>query len=50
MYRMYDLKLERGGRPRSRSWTIMHRITPDSPLYHHTPESLATNEVSSRSH
>jgi inward rectifier potassium channel len=46
MYRMYDLKLERDWAPAlSRSWTIMHRITPDSPLYGHTPESFKTNEV-----
>ena len=46
MYRMYDLKLEREWAPAlSRSWTIMHRITPDSPLYRQTPETLASNEV-----
>jgi len=46
MYRMYDLKLERDRAPAlSRSWTIMHRITADSPLVDHTPELLATNEV-----
>jgi inward rectifier potassium channel len=46
MYRMYDLKLERDWAPElARSWTIMHRIAPDSPLYHETPESLVANEV-----
>lgn len=46
MYRMYDLKLERDWAPAlSRSWTIMHRIVPDSPLYGQTPESCAKNEI-----
>jgi inward rectifier potassium channel len=46
MYRMYDLKLERDWIPAlSRSWTIMHCITPESPLYGQTPESFAKNEI-----
>jgi inward rectifier potassium channel len=46
MYRMYDLKLERERAPAlSRSWTVMHRITAESPLHGATPESLAANEV-----
>jgi inward rectifier potassium channel len=46
MYRMYDLKLERDwAHALARSWTIMHRITEDSPLYGQTPESFAKNEV-----
>jgi inward rectifier potassium channel len=46
MYRMYDLKLERDRAPAlSRSWTVMHRITADSPLLGHTPELLAADEV-----
>ncbi len=45
MYRMYDLKLERDWTPAlQRSWTIMHRLTPESPLFGQTPESLATGE------
>jgi inward rectifier potassium channel len=46
MYRMYDLKLERDRAPAlSRSWTVMHRITPESPLSGATPGSLAGDEV-----
>src|SRR4051812_14688626 len=46
MYRMYDLKLERTRAPAlSRSWTVMHVITPKSPLYGMTPELLAKHEV-----
>ncbi len=45
MYRMYDLKLERDWTPAlQRSWTIMHRITPESPLFGQTPESLTSGE------
>ncbi len=45
-YRMLDLKLSRERSPAmSRSWTVMHPITPDSPLYGATPESLARDEV-----
>jgi inward rectifier potassium channel len=43
---MYDLKLEREWAPAlARSWTIMHRITPESPLYGQTPASFAQSEV-----
>jgi inward rectifier potassium channel len=46
MYRMYDLDLERDWIPElSRSWTVMHRISSDSPLHRQTPESLVANEV-----
>ena len=45
-YRMLDLKLTRERSPAmSRSWTVLHPITPDSPLYGATPESLARDEV-----
>jgi inward rectifier potassium channel len=45
-YRMIDLKLTRERSPAmSRSWTVLHPITPDSPLYGATPESLARDEV-----
>jgi inward rectifier potassium channel len=46
MYRMYDLKLEREWAPAlARTWTIMHRIAPESPLYGETPESFTKKEV-----
>jgi inward rectifier potassium channel len=46
MYRMYDLKLERDRSPAlARSWTVLHHITPESPLYGSTPESLASDEA-----
>ena len=46
MYRMYDLKLERDWAPAlARTWTIMHRITPESPLYGYTPERFVKEEV-----
>jgi len=45
-YRMYDLELTRERSPAmSRSWTVMHPITPGSPLAGATPESLARDEV-----
>jgi inward rectifier potassium channel len=45
-YRMYDLKLARERSPAmQRSWTVLHPIAPDSPLYGATPESLARDEV-----
>jgi inward rectifier potassium channel len=45
-YRMLDLKLSRERSPAmARSWTVMHPITPESPLYGATPESLAKDEV-----
>jgi inward rectifier potassium channel len=45
-YRMYDLRLARERSPAmSRSWTVLHPISADSPLYGATPESLAAQEV-----
>jgi inward rectifier potassium channel len=45
-YRMYDLRLARERSPAmSRSWTVLHPIAPDSPLFGATPESLAEQEV-----
>ena len=42
MRRFYLLKLKRNSTPRfTLSWTIMHPITEDSPLYSATAESLA---------
>src|SRR5262249_20689241 len=29
----------------ARSWTVLHRVDPQSPLYGHTPESLAGIEA-----
>ena len=46
IYRMIDLKLERERSPAlARYWTVLHRVTPDSPLHKATPESLAAQEV-----
>jgi inward rectifier potassium channel len=45
-YRMYDLRLARERSPAvSRSWTILHPIAPDSPLFGESPESIARGEV-----
>jgi inward rectifier potassium channel len=45
-YRMYDLHLTRDRSPAmARSWTVLHPITPESPLYGATPESMAEQEV-----
>jgi len=45
-YRMVDVRLSRERSPAmARSWTVLHPITPDSPLYGATPESLAKDEV-----
>jgi inward rectifier potassium channel len=45
-YRMLDLKLTRERSPAmARSWTVMHPIRQDSPLFGATPESLARDEV-----
>ena len=45
-YRMYDLRLARERSPAmARSWTVLHPITPESPLYGATPETLAAQEV-----
>lgn len=44
--RMHDLKLVRSSSPAFiLTWTVMHPITPDSPLYGATPESLAKQGV-----
>jgi inward rectifier potassium channel len=44
-YRMLDLTLTRERSPAmQRSWTVLHPITPESPLYGATPESLAKDE------
>ena len=44
-YRMLDLPLTRDRSPAlSRSWTVMHSITPDSLLHGHSPESLRAIE------
>ncbi len=46
LYRMLDLKLDRERSPAlSRSWTVIHRITADSPLYGATPDSIERDEV-----
>jgi inward rectifier potassium channel len=45
-YRMIDLKLARERSPAmQRSWTVQHPITPDSPLWGATPESLKKDEI-----
>ncbi len=45
-YRLYDLALTRDRSPAlARSWTVMHPITPASPLHGMTPESLKTSEA-----
>jgi inward rectifier potassium channel len=45
-YRMYDLRLSRERSPAmSRSWTVLHVIDRDSPLYGATPESIVVGEV-----
>jgi inward rectifier potassium channel len=44
--RLVDLPLLRSSSPAFiLSWTAMHPITPDSPLYNTTPESLATEGI-----
>lgn len=44
-YRMIDLKLSRDRSPAmARSWTVLHPITPESPLWGATPESLARED------
>jgi inward rectifier potassium channel len=46
VYRSDDLALVRGRAPAlSRSWMILHRIVPGSPLHGETPESLAAAEA-----
>lgn len=45
-YRMIDLKLTRDRSPAmSRSWTVQHRIEPDSPLYGLDPAAFAKREI-----
>src|SRR5262249_30477771 len=45
-YRTYDLPLVRSRQHAlSRSWTVMHAITPGSPLYGQTPETLQAAEA-----
>jgi inward rectifier potassium channel len=45
-YRATDLALVRDRAPAlSRSWTVLHRIVPGSPLAGDTPESLAAGDV-----
>jgi len=45
-YRIYDLRLARERSPAmARSWTVLHPITPDSPLFGATPESAARDEI-----
>ena len=46
MYRSIDLDLVRASAPvMTRSWNVQHRITPDSPLYRQTPESMKAMEA-----
>ena len=46
MYKSIDLDLVRASAPvMTRSWTVQHRITADSPLHGQTPESLAAEEA-----
>lgn len=45
-YRSHDLKLTRPhAMSLSRSWSVLHAITPDSPLYGETPDSCARREM-----
>jgi inward rectifier potassium channel len=45
-YRMYDLRLSRERSPAmSRSWTVLHPIDKDSPLFGATPESVVRDEI-----
>jgi inward rectifier potassium channel len=46
MYRSIDLELVRASAPvMTRSFTVQHRITKDSPLHGHTPESMTKAEA-----
>jgi inward rectifier potassium channel len=46
LYRMYDLALIRERMPvLSRSWTVMHKVVPGSPLFGKTPADLQREEV-----
>jgi inward rectifier potassium channel len=45
-YRMYDLRLTRERSPAmARSWTVLHPIDRDSPLYGATPETVTRDEI-----
>ncbi len=45
-YRMIDLRPTRDRSPAmARSWTVLHPITPDSPLWGASPESLAREDA-----
>lgn len=45
-YRMYDLVLSRERSPAmTRSWTVLHPIQPNSPLFGATPQSVEKDEV-----
>ena len=45
-YRMYDLRLSRERSPAmARSWTVLHPIDRDSPLFGATPESVLRDEI-----
>lgn len=46
LYRMRDLHLVRDRSPAFvRTWTVLHPITPESPLFGRTPEDLAEDET-----
>ena len=46
LYRMHDLRLARDRSPAmGRSWTILHPIAPDSPLFGASPEMLQQQEI-----
>ncbi len=48
-YRMYDLRLSRERSPAmARSWTVLHPIERDSPLFGATPESVLKDEIEPR--
>jgi inward rectifier potassium channel len=45
-YRMYDLRLQRERSPAmSRSWTVLHPIDRESPLFGATPETVVRDEI-----
>jgi inward rectifier potassium channel len=45
-YRMYDLRLTRDRSPAMvRSWTVLHPIDRESPLYGATPETVTRDEI-----
>jgi inward rectifier potassium channel len=45
-YRMYDLDLVRDRSPAlARSWTVLHHLTPDSPLHGSSPERCVQDEI-----